>query len=122
MKKINKETIGVGITGAVIASLCCIGPLVLVALGLAAVSTALSIGTGSPYFLAIGLIFFAVSLFLIIKYRRKIICKGCTTIKQERKRIITTILIAFIFFAALYILLVYIIVPWLAPIVYKVFL
>ncbi|MCL5072909.1 MAG: mercuric transporter MerT family protein [Actinobacteria bacterium] len=122
MKKTDKEVTGVGIIAAVIASLCCIGPLILLALGLATASTALSIGAKSPYFLAIGLIFFAVSLFLIIKYRRKIICKGCTTKKQERERIIITILISFISLAALYILLNYVIVPWLAPIVYKVFL
>lgn len=121
MKKTDKETIGVGVVAAIVASLCCIGPLILIALGLGTASTALSIGSQKPYFLALGLLFFVISLFLFIKYRRKNICEGCTTKEQERKRIINTILIAFVALVILYILLIYIITPWLAPIVYKIF-
>lgn len=121
MKKTDKETIGVGITAAFVASLCCIGPLILIALGLGTASTALSIGAQKPYFLVLGLLFFAVSIFLFIKYRRKSICEGCTTKEQERKRIIDTVLIAFIALVILYVLLIYVITPWLAPIVYKIF-
>lgn len=121
MKKTDKETIGVGMAAAFIAALCCVGPLILIVLGLGTASTALSIGAQKPYFLVLGLVFFAVSLFLFIKYRRKNICEGCTTKEQERKRIINTILIAFMALVILYILLIYIITPWLAPVVYKIF-
>ena len=38
MKKTDKEVTGVGIIAAVIASLCCIGPLILIALGLVTAS------------------------------------------------------------------------------------
>lgn len=121
MKKTEKESIGVGIGSAFIASLCCIGPLILITLGLGTASTALSIGAQKPYFLVLGLAFFVISLFLFIKYKRKNICEGCTTKEQERKRIINVILIALISFIILYVLFIYIIVPWLAPIVYKIF-
>lgn len=121
MKKTDKETIGVGVAAAFIAALCCVGPLILIVLGLGTASTALSIGAQKPYFLVLGLVFFAVSLFLFIKYRRKNICEGCTTKEQEQKRIINTILIAFMALVILYILLIYIITPWLAPVVYKTF-
>ena len=121
MKKTDKETVGIGSSAALIASLCCLGPLLLISLGLGTASTALSIGAQKPYFLVLGLIFFAVSMFLFIKYRRKNICEGCVTKKQERKRIINVILIALATFFILYVLLIYIIVPWLAPIVYKIF-
>lgn len=121
MKKTDKETIGVGVAAAFIAALCCVGPLILIVLGLGTASTALSIGAQKPYFLVLGLVFFAVSLFLFIKYRRKNICEGCTTKEQEQKRIINTILIAFMALVILYILLIYIITPWLAPVVYKIF-
>lgn len=119
MRKIDKESVGVGTIAAFIASLCCIGPLILIALGLGTASSALSIGAQKPYFLALGLVFFAVSLFLFITYRRKNICEGCTTKEQERRRIINTILTAFAALVMLYILLIYVITPWLAPIVYK---
>ena len=69
MKKTDKEVTGVGIIASAIAYLYCIGSLILIALGLGTASTVLSIGAKSPYFLAIGLIFFAVSLFLIINHK-----------------------------------------------------
>lgn len=120
-KKTDKETVGIGIIAGFIASLCCIGPLILIALGIGTASTALLIGRQKLYFLGLGLLFFALSLFLFVRYKRKNICEGCTTKGQEKKRIINTILIAFITFVILYILLSYIITPWLAPIVYKIF-
>lgn len=119
IKKTDKQTFGIGGLTALIASLCCVGPLVLIMLGLGTASTALSIGAQKPYFLVLGLVFFAVSLFLFVKYRRKNICEGCSTKEQERKRIINIVLIAFITFITLYAILVYAVVPRLAPIVYK---
>lgn len=119
MKKTDKQTFSIGGLTALIASLCCIGPLVLIMLGLGTASTALSIGSKKPYFLVFGLIFFVVSLFMFVRYRRKNICEGCSTKEQEHKRIINTVLVAFITFIVLYALLVYAIVPKLAPIVYK---
>lgn len=114
-----KETIGIGSSAALVTSLCCIGPLVLITLGLGTASNALSIGSKKPYFLVLGLIFFAVSLFLFIRYRRKNICEDCSTSKQERQRIINTVLVTLITFIIFYALLVYAVVPRLAPIVYK---
>lgn len=119
MRKTNRETMGVGIAAAFIASLCCIGPLILISLGLGTASTSLSIGSKKPYFLALGLIFFVISLYLFIKYRRTNICHGCTTKDQEKKRIINTILIACLTLGVLYILLIYVVTPWLAPFIYE---
>ena len=67
----RKESLVPGVVGALIASLCCLGPLVIILLGLGSASTAMSLGYRKPYFLLLGVIFFLVGFYY---YQRKNWC------------------------------------------------
>ena len=66
MKKEDKKLLCAGGIGVVIASLCCVGPVVLVLFGLAGVSTALSIGKFTWLFTTLALIFFGVAIIIYL--------------------------------------------------------
>jgi len=104
MKKEDKKLLYAGGIGAFIASLCCLGPVIIVLLGLGSISTALSIGKYSLVFSTIAVLFFVSA---IILYLRK---KKCCTVKgaQQHWKII---IIGFVILALLLVFLKY----WLAP-------
>jgi len=112
MKKEDKKLLYIGGIGGGIASLCCVGPVVLVLLGLAGVSTALSIGKFTWLFTTLALIFFGVSIFLCLNKRKCCHVKG---LKENWKPII----ISFIVFVIFLILLKYWLAPLLAQIAYR---
>lgn len=114
---ITREAVRQGVAPGVIATLCCLGPLLLVTLGLVSVSSALVITTYAPYFIPAGLAVLAASLWYAIRKRRAMICTGCTDKQQERKRLILFILLSLAVAAAAYLLVFYLLLPWLAPIV-----
>jgi len=111
MKKDNKPLL-FGIGAGFIASLCCLGPVILVALGLSSVSFALSIGKYTWFFFSLGAIFLVFSLVL---YYRKKKCYGVSEIKQHWKQI----LLAFIIMAAILIIIKYWLATYLAEWVYR---
>lgn len=117
----NRETIKSGILPGLVATLCCLGPLVLIMLGLISASTALSFTVYREWFLALSFVLLVSTVWFYLKKRRQIICAGCTTKSQERQRIA-----AFVFFSAtttllVYVLVFYVVLPWLAPVVFENF-
>lgn len=112
--KNNKKPIKIGLLGGFIAALCCIGPLILILLGVGTASTALTIGKQSPYFLLIGLLFLGFAIWFYYFRRKNGPCDECESPKLNYKIMIKITLI-FIIFIITYIILIYIIVPWLAP-------
>lgn len=118
---IHKEALKTGLKPGFVATLCCLGPLILIMMGLISASTALSITTYRKWFLILSVILFIGTVWFYLKKRRQIICGGCETKNQERQKIITFVAIsaavAFIIFALLF----YVVLPWLAPIVFENF-
>jgi copper chaperone CopZ len=108
MGKINIKAIGIGIKAGIISSLCCILPLILVIFGLVSIGTALRIVQFKPYFIGLSIVFLVVSLVLFLRKNKS--C--CITDKRffVGTAIITHLLI--------FILLLYVFVPIIAPSVY----
>jgi len=112
MKKEDKKLLYAGGIAGVIASLCCLGPVILVLFGLAGVSTVLSIGKFTGLFTTLALIFFGVAVFLFLKKKN---CCSPQGIKKQWK----TMVIAFIVLVVFLIVLKYWLAPLLAQIAYR---
>lgn len=112
MKKEDKKLLFAGGVAGMIASLCCIGPVVLVLFGLAGVSSALSIGKFAWLFTTLALIFFTAAILLYLSKRKSCNAKG---LKENWKLIV----IAFVVLVTFLILLKYWLAPLLAQIAYR---
>ena len=110
--KDNKKLLYAGGIAGFIASLCCVGPIILVLLGVGSVSTALSLGKFTWLFTTIALLFFGVAIFLYLKKKK---CCNIKGIKQQWKIMLVSFLVLVIFL----IILKYWLAPWLATIVYR---
>lgn len=120
MKNDDKTFLKIGIIGAFLASLCCLGPLVLIALGVGTAGSVLSIGYNKPYFLAGALVFFTVAGWFYFRKKQKAIC-DCEngSGKLDNKKIAVQVIIALCAMIALHLLLTFVLVPILAPLIYK---
>jgi mercuric ion transport protein len=120
MKNDDKTFLKIGIIGAFLASLCCLGPLILIALGVGTAGSVLSIGYNKPYFLAGALLFFIVAAWFYFRKKQKAVCDcGDGSGKLDNKKIAVQVAIALCVMITLYILLTFVLVPILAPLVYK---
>lgn len=113
----NKQALKMGFLPGLVATLCCLGPLFLIMLGLISASTAVSITMYSKWFLGLAIILFVGTLWFYVKKRRQIVCNGCQTKNQERKRIITFVAFSAVVALLTFVLVFYVVLPWLAPIV-----
>ena len=113
-KTMNKDNTPffLAIGAGIIASLCCLGPVLLVAFGLSGVSFALSIGQYSWLFLTFGTLFLVIALFF---YYRKKKCCSVSGIKQHWKQILLT----FIIMVAILFIIKYWLATYLAKMVYE---
>lgn len=120
MENGDKTFLKIGIIGAFLASLCCLSPLILIALGVGTAGSVLSIGYNKPYFLAGAFIFFIVAAWLYFRKKQKAVCDcGDGSGKLDNKKIAVQVGIALCAMIALYLLLTFVLVPILAPLVYK---
>lgn len=120
MNNDDKTFLKIGIIGAFLASLCCLGPLLFIALGVGTASSVLSIGYNKPYFLAGALAFFVVAAWFYFRKKQKAVCDcGNGSEKLDNKKIALQVIIALCAMIALYLLLTFVLVPILAPLVYK---
>jgi MerT mercuric transport protein. len=120
MKNDDKTFLKIGVVAAFLASLCCLGPLILIALGIGTASSVLSVGYNKPYFLAGALIFFIVTSWFYFKKKQKVVCDcGDGSGKLDNKKVMIQVVIAFCVMITLYLLLTFVLVPFLAPLVYK---
>lgn len=113
----NKQALKMGFLPGLVATLCCLGPLFLIMLGLISASTAVSITMYSKWFLGLAIILFIGTLWFYVKKRKQIICNGCQTKNQERKQIITFVVFSAAVALLTFVLVFYVVIPWLAPIV-----
>ena len=99
---INSGTIGAGI----LASACCIGPLVLTFLGIGGAAFAIALEPYRPFFIGITVVFLAVGFFFAYRPQRDVECapgEVCQTPQSRRNQrlmlwivvIIAIILVAF---------------------------
>ncbi|MCI0349277.1 MAG: cation transporter [Acidobacteriales bacterium] len=72
------EKIGVfgALAGAVLASVCCIGPLVLAGLGVGAVAAAQSFAPYRPLFLAVTVVFLGLGFYFAYRKPKQAACEG----------------------------------------------
>jgi mercuric ion transport protein len=74
----GKKIIGFGLAGAIVtgflASACCIGPLVLVSLGISSAGALVALGPYRPYFMVLTLFFLAGAFYLT--YRKPKVADG----------------------------------------------
>ena len=101
-------------TSAIVASLCCLTPLVLVLFGLSTVAFAASLantlyGTYKWVFRGVGLLFLTISL--IIYFRSKGICT-LDDAKRRRNEIVNKVLLALVVGIIAYIIFLYVIVHY----------
>lgn len=111
MGKINIKAIGIGIKAGILSSLCCILPLILVVLGLASIGTALKIVQFKPYFIVLSILFLVSSLILFFRKN-----KSCC--RTDKNLFIGTAIATHIL---IFVLLLYVFIPILAPSVYTGF-
>lgn len=112
-----KEGFVSGFGGGVIASLCCIGPLIVILLGLGTLSFALSVSQYKPYFLILG--FLSMTSAIIMHLRKKsktcdINCFSVEGLKREKYFIGSVALTMML----VYVLALYVLVPAISPAVY----
>jgi copper chaperone CopZ len=111
VKSVDKESkrgIIIGIISALIASLCCVGPIIILLLGLSTVSFALSLSKYKLYFLLAGITFATLSIAIYLRQRSKACsCSYKESIKKEKKFLITTLAII----VSIYFLVTYVISP-----------
>ncbi len=117
----TKKPIKIGLLAGFIASLCCLGPLILIVLGIGGVSTALAIGQKSPYFLALGILILGGGLGFYYWRQHQEACQKCEIVRFNWQKMLALIILACAIFFIVYYLLLYVVVPWLAPLVYKNF-
>lgn len=79
-----------GILSAVIASICCIGPLLLILLGLGSLGIGAAIGRYHWYFIAVALMLLIIAWKGYLKEKKTCNLKGC---QMENKRMILVTLI-----------------------------
>ncbi len=103
-----KKATAIGMKGAILSSLCCVGALALVLLGVG-VSVALTLTQYRPYFIALGVIFMITASW---RYFRR--CKDECSI--DKKRFIATVLATYVI---ILVLLLYALVPALAPMFFQ---
>ncbi len=112
MKKEDKKLFLAGGLGGLIGALCCVGPVIIVLLGLGSVSLALSIGKYTWLFISFALLFFCAA---VIIYLRKKSCCSIDGIKKNYK----VILLSFILLSLLLIFFKYYVATMLAKIAYR---
>jgi mercuric ion transport protein len=106
------KAVAIGIKAGLLSSLCCVGALILVLLGIGTVSAALSLTQYRPYFVALGLIFMTASIW----YHFKKSCKDETCCNLNKKQFIATVVAVY---TIILVVLLYAVVPALAPVLFS---
>lgn len=116
VKKINKKSIGLGLKAGIIASLCCIIPLLLIILGLTSASVALKFVQYKPYFIVFSIIFLLGSIWYFFRKEKKICCPSEDR-PNKRWFIATAVGIHLLTF----LILLYVLFPTISPFLYNFF-
>ena len=109
-----KKGVKDGALSGILASLCCVGPLIIVLFGLGSVSFALSFSQYKPYFLGLGLLFMIGAVGFHLKKKNKTCDINCFSVKglKREKNFILSIVISMVI---IYVLALYVLVPAISP-------
>ena len=107
-----KESLKNGIVAGFFGSLCCTTPILIVALGLGSIGFALGFAKYRPFFIILGLVFLSFALYKQIKKKHGI-C-NINTVKKDWIVISAALITALI----IWVLLIYVIAPFLGQFVY----
>lgn len=104
--------IKIGIAGGLLASICCIGPVVVILLGLGvgSITFALYLSQYKLHFLALSTVFVAFAIVLYLKKKSKTCGMNCLSpegIRRERNFVIRTVVIMLVF----YLFMMYVLTP-----------
>jgi len=108
----SKESIKTGILAGFFGSMCCTVPVLLIAIGIGSIGFALGFAKYRPFFVILGVTFLLFALYRKIK-KKEGVCNRMT-IKNNLSMVITAIITAIIIWA----LLIYVMAPWLAKVIY----
>lgn len=116
-KSAIKKGATAGFCSAILASLCCIGPLVIVIFGLGSVSFALSLSQYRPYFLGLGFLFMIGTIVLHLRKKNKTCHLNCFSVKGLKKegKFILSVTLSM---GIIYVLALYVLVPAISPAIY----
>jgi len=109
---VNKESIKAGIGAGFLGSLCCTIPVLLIALGVGSIGFALGFVKYRPFFIVLGIVFILFALYKNIKKEHGVCNRK--TIRKNMSLIVVAIITAVIVWA----LLIYVIAPFLAKVLY----
>ncbi len=109
-RRFNRKGGLIGVLSGLIASLCCITPLVLIFLGLGSVSFAFSFIRLKPYFLIVSLLLLGVSFFFYIRKQKCGIKKGL-----KSPFVLTALGVHFILFIGSF----YLLLPMVGPYIFE---
>jgi len=107
-----KKGILSGAGSGIVTTICCVGPLIIILLGLGTVSLALSVSQYRPYFIALGILFLLLSIFLHLRKKNSCSVEG---LKSERLFVVSTVLSMGI----IYLSVLYVVVPAISSVVYE---
>ncbi len=112
-----KEGVKTGFWSGILASLCCVGPLIIVLFGLGSVSFALSLSQYRPYFLGLGFLFMIGAIFLHLNKKNKTCDVNCFSAKgiRREKHFILSVIFSM---GIIYVLVLYVVMPTISPIAY----
>lgn len=110
-----KKSLGIGAGGALIASLCCVTPLIIVLFGLGSISFALGFTKYRSIFLISGFLFIGLAVFLNVKKKGKTCSIDPDAIKKKKKFIVLVAIAMIVF----YVVIQYIILPYLGRVIYS---
>ena len=114
----NRKAFRTGIIGGIIASLCCISPIVIILLGLGSVSFALSFSKYKIYFLAASFIFVITASALYLREKSKH-CKINLFSKEGIKREKNFFIIVATIMIAIYFSMNYVISPQISSLIFS---
>lgn len=112
-RKHKTEAVGIGVVSGIIASICCLGPVFIVLLGLSSLSAALSITQYQPYFLVLSIIFMAGAIWVYLRKKNQGHCD--LHVIRRNKSFIAVVVIATLSF---YVVSLYFIMPAVTPYIY----
>ncbi|TAK32655.1 MAG: hypothetical protein EPO21_15020 [Chloroflexota bacterium] len=101
-------SLGVGLIGALVGSLCCLLPALALTVGLAGAAGLVQLGAYQPYFLAASLLFVGGWNWYMVQRR-----KSCCTTVDQRRALYASAILSVLVFLVVYVVINYAMVPWL---------
>lgn len=113
-EKSNKtEALGIGVGSGIIASICCLGPVFIVMLGLSGLGAALSLTRFQPYFLGLSIISMAGAVWVYLRKKNQGHCD--LRVVRRNKGFIAVVVTVMVVF---YVTALYVVMPAVTPYIY----